>query len=64
MKPPMDYRQFLQKGDSELRLPYAAGLKTCDDRRSWRLERIAPIILRACDVGTRTRDPTSGLHIM
>lgn len=39
----MDFREFLQKDDAELRLPYAAGLKACDDKRGWRLrEEIAP----------------------
>ena len=39
----MDYREFLQNGKAELRLPYAAGLKTCDDKRTWRLrQRLRP----------------------
>jgi hypothetical protein len=38
----MDFRQFLQDGKAELRLPYAAGLKTCDDKRSWRLREEIP----------------------
>ena len=44
----MDYRQFLQNSDSEKRLPYVAGLKTCDEQRSWRLRdavspRVVPV---------------------
>jgi hypothetical protein len=38
----MDFRQFLQDDDTELRLPYAAGLKACDDKRSWRLREEIP----------------------
>lgn len=39
----MDYRQFLQKGEEKLILPYFEGVSVCDDRRTYRLrEPIAP----------------------
>jgi hypothetical protein len=33
----MDYRQFLQKSDERLRLPYFDGKSVCDDRLTYRL---------------------------
>ena len=42
MNTSMDFRDFLQKEKTELRLPYAAGLKTYDDKRSWRLREEVP----------------------
>src|SRR5204863_6910076 len=33
----MDYRQFLQKSDELLRLPYFEGRSVCDERLTYRL---------------------------
>ena len=38
----MDFRQFLQSGEAERRLPYVGGLMTCDDKRRWRLREEIP----------------------
>lgn len=33
----MDFREFLSKNATEVCLPYAAGKKVCNDKRTWRL---------------------------